>query len=61
MVLAYCYQGCGFQASGVYMGIEKQLWGSVKGALWVVVKIVVPFLVPIIIRHLLFRAPKKGP
>ena len=31
---------------------------------WVVVKIVkmmVPFGVPIIIRHLLFRVPKKGP
>ena len=26
-----------------------------------VVKIRVPFWVPIIIRHLLFRAPKKGP
>ena len=28
---------------------------------WVVVKIMVPFWVPIIIRHLLFRVPKKGP
>ena len=27
---------------------------------WVVVKIMVPFWVPIIIRHLLFRVPKKG-
>ena len=26
---------------------------------WVVVKIMVPFWVPIIIRHLLFRVPKK--
>ena len=29
--------------------------------MWVVVKIMVPFWVPIIIRHLLFRVPKKGP
>ena len=28
---------------------------------WVVVKIVVPFWVPIIIRPLIFRVPKKGP
>ena len=28
---------------------------------WVVVKIMVPFWVPIIIRHLLFKVPKKGP
>ena len=35
----------------------NHLWG-VK---WVLVKIMVPFWVPIIIRHLLFRVPKKGP
>ena len=34
--------------------------GSVK-YIWVVVKIRVPFWVPIIIRHLIFRVPKKGP
>ena len=28
---------------------------------WVVVKIMVPFWIPIIIRHLIFRVPKKGP
>ena len=28
--------------------------------MWVVVKIMVPFWVPIIARHLLFRVPKKG-
>ena len=28
---------------------------------WVVVKIMVPFWVPINIRHLLFRVPKQGP
>ena len=31
------------------------------GMRWVVVKIMVPFWVPIIIRHLLFRVPNKGP
>ena len=30
-------------------------------AIWVVVKIMVPFWVPIIIRPLIFRVPKKGP
>ena len=29
--------------------------------IWVVVKIMVPFWIHIIIRHLLFRVPKKGP
>ena len=29
--------------------------------IWVVIKIMVPFGVPNIIRHLLFRVPKKGP
>ena len=33
-------------------------FASVKAARWVVVK---PFWVPIIIRHLIFRVPKKGP
>ena len=31
------------------------------GSRWVVVKIMVRFGVPIVIRHLLFRVPKKGP
>ena len=29
--------------------------------IWVVVKIMVPFRVPSIMRHLIFRVPKKGP
>ena len=28
---------------------------------WVVVKIMVPFWVPNIVRHLLFRVPQQGP
>ena len=31
------------------------------GFMWVDVKIMVPFWVPIIIRHLIIRVPKKGP
>ena len=29
--------------------------------IWAVVKIMVPFWIPIIIRNLIFRVPKKGP
>ena len=32
-----------------------------KAYIWVVLKIMVPFWVPNIMRHLLFRVPKKGP
>ena len=28
---------------------------------WVVVKIMVPFRIPVIVRPLMFRVPKKGP
>ena len=31
------------------------------GIIWVVVKIMVPFWVPIIIRHLIFSVPETGP
>ena len=30
-------------------------------SIWVVVKIMVPFWIPIIIRQLIYRVPKKGP
>ena len=36
------------------------LWIPLEFEIWVVVKIMVPFWVPIIIRHLLFRVPKRG-
>ena len=35
--------------------------GLLEKQTWVVVKILFLFGVPIIIRHLIFRAPKKGP
>ena len=56
-----------FQLSGFYCrGMNKNRQHKSLGFLiifivWVVVKISVPFWVPIIIRHLLFRVPKKGP
>ena len=34
---------------------------GVLSTIWVVVKIMVPFWIPIIVRHLIFRVPKKGP
>ena len=43
------------------MKVLHQGFKGFQGFQWVVVKIMVPFWVPIIIRHLLFRVPKKGP
>ena len=41
----------------------RTTWCSMEsrghGCLWVVVKIMVPFWIPIIIRHLIFRDPKR--
>ena len=34
---------------------------ALRTHIWVVVKIMVPFRVLNIVRHLLFRVPKKGP
>ena len=34
--------------------------GLGEGHTWVVVKMMVPFWIPIIMRHLIFRAPKRG-
>ena len=34
---------------------------AMQNIIWVDVKIMVPFWVTIIIRHLIFRVPKKGP
>ena len=39
-------------------GVE--LRESITVPTWVVVKIMVPFWVPNIVRHLIFRVPKKG-
>ena len=42
---------------GRRLHLFRELWFKMN----VVVKIMVPFWVPIIIRHLIFRVPKKGP
>ena len=40
---------------------DRKLVAAVRSNTWVVVNIRVPFGVLIIIRHLFFRVPKKGP
>ena len=44
----------------VYGGNIGIMEKRVETTIWVVVKIMVPFWVPIIILHLIFRVPKKG-
>ena len=44
--------------------IQKHVWCYAylnTKFMWVVVKIMVPFWIPIIIRQLIFGVPKKGP
>ena len=41
------------QEIGVHEGLHK--------VIWVVVKIMVPFWIPVVIRPLIFGVPKKGP
>ena len=54
--------GCsaGVQRFRVY-GVEVQAFRDSRITIWVVVKNRVPFGVPNIVRHLIFRVPKKGP
>ena len=54
--------GCsaGVQRFRVY-GVEVQAFRDSRITIWVVVKNRVPFWVPNIVRHLIFRVPKKGP
>ena len=40
-------------------GLQGRL--AFRLSIWVVVKIMVPVRIPVIIRHLIFRVPKKGP
>ena len=52
-----CVRGLyGFRARGI-----PKTPISLSQGIWVVVKIMVPFCVPIIIWQLLLRVPKKGP
>ena len=41
--------------------VETRKRECVNAYTWVVVKIMVPFWVPNIVRHLIFGVPKKGP
>ena len=41
--------------------ISPQLFPSLLGLIWVFVKVMVPFWIPSIIRHLIFRVATKGP
>ena len=45
----------------IYFGPMTVYRDYSKVPIWVVVKIMVPFGVLTMIRHLMFRAPKKGP
>ena len=61
--LGFGIQGLGFGIQGLEFGIqdlELEVWG-LRFGIWVVVKIMVHFWIPIIIRHLIFRVPQKGP
>ena len=43
-----------------HLGVFGRSTGHVNIRIWVVVKIMVPFWIPIIIRHLMFRTHEKG-
>ena len=53
-----------FKPSGRANRMEASLFrdpGCQLESIWVVVKIMEHFWIPIIIQHLIFRVPKKGP
>ena len=52
---------CGLLTTFQGRVLGNSSWGFWHDCIWVVVKILVLFWVLIIIRHLLFRVPKKGP
>ena len=63
-------EGTPFEVKVFKLGSTVSFWKTPRfnnlgfqalGPTWVVVKIVLPFWVPNIVRHLLFRVPKKGP
>ena len=45
---------------GLKLNALKQCFRGARTLIWVVVKIMIPFWIPIIIRHLIFRVPEKG-
>ena len=50
-----------FTVAAERVPVEGRSSGFTLWLRWLVVKIMVPFWVPIIIRPLIFRVPKKGP
>ena len=53
-----------FKVKAKNLGKEYGTSGFSSGFIvvtWVVVKIMIPFWIPIITLHLIFRVPKKGP
>ena len=61
--LGFGIQGLGFGIQGVGFGIqslELEVWG-LRFGIWAVVKMMVHFWIPIILRHLILRVPQKGP
>ena len=52
------YGDNGKENGNYYNGLYKYIY---IWSIWVVFKIMVPFWIPILIRHLIFRVAKKGP
>ena len=61
IVLGLQLNGLGFGDHSYFLVYGFQISIYLCMCIWVVVKIMVPFWVPIIIRPLIFRVPKKGP
>ena len=51
----------GLAAENLRKRLGSTMSARMLSNIWVVVKIMVPFWIPIIIRHLIYRVPKKGP
>ena len=50
----------GKENGNYYNGLHRGYIG-IMGFIWAVVKLMVPFWILIIIRHLVLRVPQKGP
>ena len=50
-----------WRCQGIYRAVVFLGGVGPNVSIWVVVKIMVPFWVPVIVRHLIFRVPKKRP
>ena len=59
--LQHSFEACRLYLNSDFRVITIRVLTTSEDYIWVVVKIMVPFWTPIIIRHLIFRVPKKGP